>query len=202
MAEEAIIFCCSPRAGGNSDAAGQFLAEGVEQSGGRARLVHLRNYRILPCLGCGRCRKEPGRRCFQEAKDQSRELFSTLFSASLLFFSSPVFFYHVPAHFKAFIDRGQSFYLRKLDQDPALLSLPKRPAYLSMVAGRPKGERLFEGSELTVRYFLEIFNFCLEGTLFFRGIDKQGDLEGQLEKSERLRRFGGSAWKMCTGAVS
>jgi hypothetical protein len=115
----------------------------------------------------------------------------------VIFFSSPIFFYHLPAHFKSFIDRGQSFYLRKMDQDPSMLSLPPRQAYLTMVAGRPRGKKLFEGSVLTLRTFLDIFHVQLQETLAFRGIDEVGDLESNPEHCQEIRGLGSRAWTSC-----
>lgn len=148
---KAVIFACSPRASGNSDTAARLIAKGIAQAGGQSQLVTLRQYRVSPCLGCRRCEYDPNRQCFQARDDQSGPLFQTLLSAPLVFFVSPIYFYHLPAGFKGFIDRGQSFYLRMLDKDPELMALRERKAHVCLVAGRTQGEQLFAGSLLTLR---------------------------------------------------
>ncbi len=190
-----VIFCCSPRAGGNSDGAGEAFARGVREAGGQVRVVHLRKYRIQPCIGCNRCLKDPEFRCFQEGEDDVLALFTMLLHARFVTFASPIFFYHVPALFKAFIDRGQSYYLRRASGDPYLRKLPERKAYAVMVAGRPRGEKLFEGVRLTLKSFLPIFNIALQPALEFRGIDLPGDLTGQPGIVSTIQDAGAAAWK-------
>lgn len=51
------ILACSPRKGGNTDAAARLFAKGVARSGcgGVAEILYLRNYRVLPCVDCNAC---------------------------------------------------------------------------------------------------------------------------------------------------
>ncbi|MFW5791761.1 MAG: flavodoxin family protein [Desulfohalobiaceae bacterium] len=181
-----VIFSCSPRPGGNSDTAADLLARGVAQKGAAARVVHLRDYAVEPCIGCYRCRSNPTGRCFQEESDQSRPLFAHLLEAPLVMFCSPIFFYHLPAHFKAFIDRGQSYYVRRERGDTAILDLPHRRAQVVLQAGRPAGEQLFSGSLLTLRYFLKLFNIGLTEPLLFRGKDGPNDLKSDEQAVARI----------------
>ena len=62
------IFSCSPRRGGNTDAATEILAEVLKASGAAAELVSLRDYKTLPCLGCNYC-AVPGNPCGLAARD-------------------------------------------------------------------------------------------------------------------------------------
>ncbi len=192
---KAVIFTCSPRPGGNSDKAAKLLADGIAKAGGDSQIVTLRQFRISPCLGCYRCEYDPHRRCFQARDDQSGQVFQTLLSAPQVFFVSPIYFYHLPSIFKAFIDRGQSYYLRMLDKDEELQALPKRKAYACLIAGRFKGEQLFSGSLLTLRYFTQPFNLQLQEPLLLRGLDEPGDLRHNQEFQDQLIDLGASAWK-------
>ena len=190
--DSAALFACSPRAGGNSDTAISLLSEGITSAGGNLSLFKLRDHSILPCIGCGGCDRSD--RCVLEEKDDCAALFQVLLQAPVLFFASPVFFYHVPALFKAWIDRGQSYFVRAQRRDPFLLSLPPRRAHMVMVAGRPTGEKLFEGSFLTMKYFLKPFNITLGETLVYRGKDAPGDLAGDDEAVKEIRKLGRRGW--------
>ena len=150
----ARAFSCSPRANGNSDRLAALFARGFAEAGGNIEVTLMRQYEVRPCVSCYRCQHDPHGWCFLEGTDRSAPLFSMLFEAPALFFAAPVFFYHLPAMFKAFIDRGQSYWLRREAGDERLLSLPRRTAWVALVAGRKKGERIFDGSLLTLRYFL------------------------------------------------
>lgn len=121
------------------------------------------------------------------AKDYGPELFDRLFSAPVLLITSPVYFYHVPTLFKAFIDRGQYWWMRKLQGHPRFDGLrAKRPAHVLLLCGRPRGERLFEGSLLSLKYFLSVFGFELREPLLLRGLDGPKDLSGDTESLSAL----------------
>ncbi|SDB56766.1 Multimeric flavodoxin WrbA [Desulfonatronum thiosulfatophilum] len=188
------VISCSPRSGGNSDDAAAFFREGIRQAGGRSQLFFLRDFSIHPCQGCIRCAQDPRGECYLSDQDQSAQLFQALLAAPSIFISSPIYFYHVPAQFKAWIDRSQSYYLRKENQDPVMQKLAARPAIINLVAGRPQGERLFEGALLTLKYFLKTFNFHIQEQHVFRGIDNADDLRGRSDARETLISAGSHAW--------
>lgn len=169
------VLACSPRAGGNSDAAAELFARGAEEAGAAVRLLALREQRILPCAGCGAC-AEPPHACALAGADRAEELFGLLETAAAVCLASPIYFYHLPAPFKAWIDRGQSRWQRRQAGDPALAALARRPAYACLVAGRKKGGLLFSGSLLTLKYFLAPFSLELAEPLTLRGLDRPGDL--------------------------
>ena len=183
------IFACSPSSGGMSDQAARVIAQSLEQAGVQARTFNLRDHKILPCTGCQRCRFDPERACFLSDLDDSAPLFQAMQDAPFVFFASPIYFYHVPATFKAFIDRSQRFYYSRLDNDPAVLELPGRPAYACLVAGRSRGDRLFEGSLLTLKYFLEVFNFSLAESLLCKGMDEIASLAERPDCLDDLQRL-------------
>jgi multimeric flavodoxin WrbA len=190
----AAVFSCSPRPAGNSDLAADLFTRGVVQAGGEAQQLVLRKFKISPCVGCCRCEHDAGRRCYLAKKDQSATLFTALQRAPLVFFSSPIYFYHLPAVFKGFIDRGQSYYLRLRVKDPALVSLPRRKAYVALVAGRLKGENLFKGSLLTLKYFLAPFQLELAEPQLLTDIDAQDDLANNSDAQQRIVSYGEAAW--------
>ena len=178
----AAIFACSHRRGGNSDHAAELLAQGVEEAGGTAEVLHVRNFEVIPCLACGYC-DQPGRegvaRCVLGLKDQAWPLFEHCLTARTLLFASPIYFYHLPSRFKTWIDRGQQFWKARVDGEPWVANLPRRTAHAVLVAGQPSGDKLFDGARLTLKYFVQNFNMDLAEPLSLRGVDTRSDLAGQ-----------------------
>lgn len=196
---EAVIYAGSHRKGGNSDMAAELVAEGVRSAGGSARILHVRAYEVLPCKACGFCDKAVGReldsRCVLAAEDQAAELFEPLFHAAAVFFVSPIYFYHLPSRFKTWIDRSQQFWGARMNREPWIADLPARKAHTVLVAGRPVGERLFEGSQLTLKYFARNFNLVQGEQVEVRGMDAPGDLSADAEWSRTVRDMGACAWR-------
>lgn len=195
VSREAVIFALGPRRGGNSDAAARAFAEGVRAAGGQARVVALRDAPLLPCQGCHGCRAELGGSCVLPDAAQAEALFAPLLAAPLLALAAPIYFYHLPAQAKAFIDRSQPWYERREAREAAMLALPPRLAVPLLVAGRPRGERLFEGTLLTLKYFLKPFNVSLGEAVELRGYDGPGDLAQDEAALLRLRVAGETAWR-------
>ncbi len=188
-----VALSCSPRAGGNSDHACRLFIEGVRAAGGESQFIPLRHYTVRHCISCQRCEHTPARNCFLEGTDQSGPLFRLLLQAPVLFFACPIYFYHVPSLFKAWIDRGQAFWMRRQAGDPTMLALPPRKAYLAMMGARLKGDKLFEGSLLSLKIFLQPFNITLEDPLLLYGMDGPQDLRQTQDAVERLRAMGHAA---------
>jgi multimeric flavodoxin WrbA len=185
-----VIFAASPRPGGNSDAAAGLVARGMAGAGERPEIVHLRDYAVAACLGCGHCARSERGQCVLDGQDQAGELFAKLLGASMAVFTAPIYFYHLPAGFKAWIDRSQRHYARWQSGDPQLAGRSELPAYACLVAGRPRGERLFEGSLLTLRFFLKTFNFSLRDSVTIMGMDAAGELAADQQTAKRLEDFG------------
>lgn len=170
------VYACSHRKGGNSRRAAELLAEGLAQSGARARIIDLREYSVLHCLACGGCAKDTQSRCVLRAKDQAEELFAPLLAAPAVAFASPVYFYALPSMFKALIDRSQRFWEARRKGEEWLCGLPRRKGCGCLVAGQPTGNKLFDGPRLTLKYFLNNFGIDLDGLETLRGLDGPGDL--------------------------
>ncbi len=190
---EPVAFACSPRPGGNSDTALEYFCHGVAKAGGACRIIRLREHPLRPCTGCGACAGSA--RCVLPDTEQAEELFALLHTAPFVFFASPIYFYHLPAGFKAFIDRAQAPYEHYLHTEDTSEPASRRTAYAALVAGRPTGQRLFEGSLLTLRYFLHPFGLRLDPPLLFLGKDQVGDLAADGDALSRLEHCGRLAWE-------
>lgn len=204
--ENSLILACSPRAGGNCDAAAEIFADARKLPGGKPLCLHLRDWHILPCIACGACdgqknsdlikeaaRSSPRKplwRCPQSLKDQSRPVFTALSKAESLCLIAPIFFYHLPAQLKAFLDRLQPFWNPPGHAEPQLVP---RPCKVILIAGRTKGEALFSGSLHTLRLSLGGQGFHLEDPLLLRGFDGIGSLAANGEAVAQITGYGKKA---------
>lgn len=189
-----LVISASPRPDGNSDRAAALFAAGAGQAAGaEVPVLALRKHPVEPCTGCSFCERAPSRRCRFHDRDDAEALFETLAAAPSLFIAAPIYFYHLPAPFKAWIDRSQSWWLRLRDGDERLAALPPRPVRICLVAGRKQGARLFEGSLLTLKYFLGTFNYHLEEPLTLLGLDGPDELAARESDAQTLLRMGADA---------
>lgn len=190
-----IILACSHHRKGNSDLAAALFLEGIRNAGGDAELINIGGMDFKHCIGCLKCRTAENHRCIFAEKDEAQEIFDKLIRAPFTFFAAPIYFYHLPSRLKTFIDRGQWAFEAMTGNSPIITSLPARPAYACFVAGRPKGEKLFEGAELTLRFFLKFFNIELQPAVAYKGIDLPQALQNDRAKCLELVDAGQKAWK-------
>lgn len=178
-----LVLSLSPRAGGNSDAAADLLADAMA---GPTRRARLRDFAVQPCTGCGACARSG--RCVLAAADRAEELFRLVENASGLVLTAPVYFYHLPAQAKAWIDRAQARYLaREAGLRPRG---PRRRASAVLIAGRVRGARLFDGILPTLRCFLGVFDYELADSVLLRGVDAPGDLLANAEAVDAVLELG------------
>lgn len=189
-----VLFSCSHRRSGNSDRACELFLEGIRSSGGDAEIVYLGEHDFVPCNGCGKCRTSTMHRCVHIKKDAAQSFFEKMMTAPFAFFASPIYFYHLPSRFKTFIDRGQWAWEAQKANHPIVSSLPLRPAYCCMVAGRPRGDKLFQGAELTLKFFLKFFQLEMKTPYLFKNVDGPNDLIDDGCKAEIILNSGRSAW--------
>jgi multimeric flavodoxin WrbA len=182
-----LVMSLSPRKGGNSDQAADLFSRCLQ---GGSSVLRLRDHHVQPCTGCGACAGSGV--CRMSGEDAADDLFALLDRASGLVLTAPVYFYHLPSQAKAWIDRSQARYLARQGGRPPG---PVRPAYVVLVAGRPRGEKLFDGILPTLRYFFEVLDFRLEGTALLRGLDEAGDFSECGVAQDSVRELAGrSGW--------
>lgn len=187
-APTALILAASVRPGGNSDLAARIAAEGATVCGYEPEIVHVRDYRINPCTACGSCFVSSAP-CPAAQGDDSEELFQKVLACRHLVIASPIYFYHLPAIFKLFIDRAQYYYGQREQKDSVLLQRPSQAFHCVMVSGRPRGEQLFAGSLLTLKFFLAPFNFYPARPLLIRGLDQVSDLASRAWIQDDIRDY-------------
>ncbi len=167
----------SPRAGGNSDLLLSSFVEGAKRVGFSIKEVYVRDLKIMPCNGCGQCSQKE----FCPLEDDMQWVYKEIEGADVLVVATPVYFYNVPAPLKALVDRSQLLWHKGLRSE--------KPGYLLSVGGS-KGQRLFEGVVLTVKYFFEACGFYLKQQFFYKQIDSFGEIKRHPEALKEVYRAG------------
>lgn len=179
-----LLLAASPRPEGTSDVMAHLFAEGADAGGVTCHFRPLRAARIRPCRGCGRCAAAPFR-C-PLSGDDADALFADIIAADLVFWAAPIYFYGLPAHAKACLDRAQRFWA-------APVAPAQRPAIAGLVAGRPRGEQLFTGATLGLRYFFPLLGRTLVEARQWYGMEGPDDWQQQdagLSRADAVRQWG------------
>jgi len=172
----------SPRRGGNTEILLEEALRGAEKEGAKVERLHLSDFNITPCKECHGC-DETGN-CI--ILDDMEKIYLKLLEADVVILASPIFFYGVTAWTKALIDRSQALWVRKyLIKEPSLGKEGKKRKGFFISLGATKGQKVFEGSILTVKYFFDVLNAVYAGDLLFRGVEAKGDI---LKHPEALQK--------------
>jgi arsenite transporter/arsenate reductase (thioredoxin) len=167
-------FQGSPRKKGNTNYLLSVFMDAAETLGAHARIIEVAKKNIVPCIGCGYCEKKGS--CITKNDDMTNEIYPMLREAEVVVLAAPIYFYNVPAQLKALIDRTQTLWSRKYKlklTDPAR---HYRRGFL-LAQGATKGKNLFEGVELTAKYFFDAVGAAYNGRLTYRQIENIGDME-------------------------
>ncbi len=162
----------SPRQGGNSELLLNELLRGCRSGNAEVEEIHLRELKITPCLEIYACRKDG--KC--PIRDDMQKIYPRLVETDALVLASPIFFYSVSAQSKAFIDRCQAFWAKKylLKQPVAPGGKTRRGVFLAV--GGSKGEKIFDGSLMTMKYFFDSLDMVFYKSLLYRGVDAKGEI--------------------------
>lgn len=164
-----LAFYGSPRIGGNSSILLSKFIEGVRESNRyQIHEITLRELNISPCLEIYKC-KETGR-CI--INDDFQKIYDLIVNADTIALASPVMFYAVSAHTKILMDRCQSFWAKRYILN---ITEKEKDGYFFCV-GATKGQKLFDGILMSVKYFFDTFNCKLKESILVRGVDDKGEI--------------------------
>lgn len=160
----------SPRKNGNSNFLLTSFLKECESLGAETGEISTHDLDIHPCKELIVCEKKG----FCPIKDEMEvQGYEKLRQADVVVLASPVFFYNVTAQAKIFIDRCQMFWGRKYKlglKDPDRFT---RQGFLLSVAASG-GKRLFEGVELTAKYFFDAISADFSGSLTYKQVEDAG----------------------------
>ena len=185
--KKALIVYGSPRKNGNTNMLLKKLLEGIKDSGHsiHVKKVFLRELCIFPCRECAHC-EAAGTCCIE---DDMQKIYPELEEADYVILSSPMFFYHVTAQTKALIDRAQALWVKKYILKRTKNTAKKRGGWFIAV-GATRGDKLFEGSVLTMKYFFDALGIPYAGDLFVKGVDRKGDVLDHPEALSQAYQLG------------
>ncbi|MDM8526530.1 NAD(P)H-dependent oxidoreductase [Desulfococcaceae bacterium HSG8] len=173
----------SPRKKGNTPFLLSAFMKEAEKEGARTHIVEACKKNIVPCKEYTTCEKKG----FCPIKDDMKyEIYPLLREADIIVLATPVFFYNVTAQLKSLIDRTQTLWARKYRLNLTDPGRKTRRGFM-LAVGATKGKNLFEGLHLTAKYFFDAAGASYEGSLTYRGIEKQGDMEKHLTALQDIR---------------
>jgi multimeric flavodoxin WrbA len=177
----------SPRRGGNTEILLEEALKGAEREGAEIERLYLRDLDVTPCTECHGC-DETGS-CV--ILDGMQKIYPKLLEADVIILASPIFFYGVTAWAKALIDRSQALWAKKyLVNDPSMGKKGKKRKGFFISVGATKGQKVFEGAILTVKYFFDALNTEYTGELLYRGVDGKGEILKHPKALEQAREAG------------
>lgn len=177
----------SPRKGGNTEILLEEALKGAEKAGAEIERLYLTDLDVTPCRECHGC-DETGT-CV--ILDDMQKVYPKLLEADLIILASPIFFYGVTAWAKALIDRSQALWAKKyLVNDPSMGKGGKRRKGFFISVAATKGQKVFEGAILTVKYFFDALNTEYTGELLYRGVDGKGEILKHPKALEQAREAG------------
>jgi len=161
----------SPRVKGNTSILlSTFLTE-AERLGAQTEYLDVAKRNISPCLECGVCEQED----FCPIDDDMQDVYPLLRQADLIVMATPMFFYGCTAQLKALIDRSQALWARRYVFGLTDPGREWRRGFL-LAVGATKGKNLFEGVNLTAKYFFDAVGASFDGSLGFKQIEGPGDI--------------------------
>ncbi len=175
----------SPRRQSNTEILLDRVLAGVKETGAEVEKVVVSGLKVHPCMEIYACLKDG--KC--AIKDDMQWLYGKLLEADHIVFASPIFFYGLTSQAKAIVDRCQALWVRKY-----VLGIGKvdnrlrRGVFISV--GATRGERLFDGAVLTVKYFFDAIGVKYVGDLLIKGIEGEAQIREHATALEDAFRLG------------
>ncbi|RZB34856.1 MAG: hypothetical protein SRB1_00624 [Desulfobacteraceae bacterium Eth-SRB1] len=163
----------SPREKGNTSFLLSAFMDEAEKLGAQTHVIDINEKDIVPCKEYTVCAKHG---FCPINDDMKKEINFLLRRADVIVAATPIFFYNTTAQLKALIDRCQVFWSRKYKLKLTDPGQKYRRGFL-LALGATKGKNLFDGVNLTAKYFFDAVGASFEGSLTYRGIEHAGDME-------------------------
>jgi len=160
----------SPRMKGNTDLLLDEALKGAASQQAEVEKILVDKLQITACKEYYACLRDG--KCV--IKDDMDDIYDILLSADAVIIASPMFFYTVSAQLMPLISRCQALWAKKYVLKN--MDIPeKKGAFIAV--GATKGEKLFDGSKLTIKYFFQAINAKYVDELLVRGVDKKGEIK-------------------------
>ena len=163
----------SPRKKGNTGFLLKAFLDEAQKHGVATKTVEVCRKNIVACKELVVCEKKGF--CPID-DDMAPEIYPLLRKADIIVAATPIFFYNTTAQLKALIDRTQTLWARKYRLNLTDPGRKWRRGFF-LAVGATKGKNLFEGVELTMKYFFDAVGANYKGSLTYRQIEKPGDMQ-------------------------
>ena len=173
----------SPRIKGNTDILLDEALRGAQSGGADVEKILADRMKIAPCREFYGCLKDG--KCV--IRDEMDGVYPKIIAADIVIIATPIFFYTVSAPLLTLISRCQALWARKYVLKN--LDVPVKKGALIAV-GATKGEKLFDGLKLTIRYFFKAINAEYTDELLVRGVDKKGEINQHPELLTKANELG------------
>ena len=165
-------FQGSPRKKGNTSFLLSSFMQAVEKLGAQTRIIEVTRKNIIPCKEYVVCERKGYCPIDDDVKT---EIYPLIRQAEVVVLASPIFFFNMTAQLKAVVDRCQLFWARKYKLKLADPAKKTKRGFL-LAVGASKGKSLFEGLQLTAKYFFDAIDAGFEGSLTYREIEGPKDM--------------------------
>ena len=160
----------SPRIKGNTDLLLDEALKGAQSQHAEVEKIIVDKLKITPCREYYACLNDG--KCV--IKDDMDDIYQKILDTDVIIAASPIFFYTVSAQIMLLISRCQALWARRYVLKN--LDIPmKKGAFISV--GATKGQKLFDGPKLTMKYFFEAINAEYTEELLVKGVDKRGEIK-------------------------
>lgn len=165
----------SPRQGGNTEILLDEALAAAESAGAVILKINLSELEFSGCTECEDCYATG--EC--SIDDDMETVYDAIESADRILLASPIFFMGLPAQAKAMIDRTQCYWAIKYmlrEAFPATVTGGRYGAFIGI--GATRGERLFDGTILTLKYFFDAIAATplTDQYVLVRGVDEKGEV--------------------------
>jgi len=160
----------SPRIKGNTDLLLDEALKGAQSQGSEVEKIIVDRIKIAPCREYYSCLRDGN--C--AIRDDMDGIYPKLLEADGVIVASPMFFYGLTSQLKALIDRCQALWTRRYILKQESPDAARKGAFIAV--GATKGQKLFDGSILTVKYFFQAIGVEYAAELLVRGVDKKGEI--------------------------
>ncbi len=164
----------SMRKDGNTAQLIKVILKRCEDAGIETKFVSLAGKKILPCLGCEKCKEKKW--CVVE-KDDWSAIVQEILDCEVLVIGSPTYYYDLCGHLKNFIDRTYSLYHDR--------KLAGRKGVAVAVQAQKGANRTIQ----TIEGFLSSHEFSSLGSVKGTGY-KEGDVLNDEEAVRKAQKIG------------
>src|SRR6056297_3866071 len=177
-----IAISASHRKAGNSDEMLDIFIDEISKSK-NVEKIKLINYDLNICEACLDCHQDGS--CILD--DDIKKLYKKVDKAEGLVISSPIYFASITSALKIFIDRAEPYRAKNILQSNNNSDKNYKKGYLLGV-GTYKTDLFYSNAKNIVKNYFHSLNTKYIGDLFFKGVEKKGELEGIEFYEEKIRQ--------------